>query len=77
MRLPRKGILIRLAIYVPVIAFLAYNAFCSGPKEPPKTIEIEFGGAKTPPPEAAPAKGDGKDAAPEPAAADPNSAPAQ
>ncbi len=27
MKLPRKGILIRLAIYVPVISFLTWNAF--------------------------------------------------
>jgi hypothetical protein len=26
MRLPRKGVLIRLAIYVPLIAFLSWNA---------------------------------------------------
>ena len=29
MRLPRKGVLIRLAIYVPLIGFLSWNAFTS------------------------------------------------
>lgn len=47
--------MIRLAIYLPVIAFLAYNAFCSGPKPPPKTVEIKFGPiAPAPTPAAAP-----------------------
>ena len=35
MKLPRKGILIRLAIYLPIIGFLSWKAFFSGGDEQP------------------------------------------
>ncbi len=35
MKLPRKGILIRLAIYLPVIGFLSWKAFFAGSDDPP------------------------------------------
>lgn len=35
MKLPRKGILIRLAIYLPIIGFLSWKAFFAGGDEQP------------------------------------------
>ncbi|MEM6294382.1 MAG: hypothetical protein AAGA54_24120 [Myxococcota bacterium] len=34
MKWPRRGILIRLAIYLPIIGYLSYQAFFAGEKEP-------------------------------------------
>ena len=35
MKLPRKGILIRLGIYLPIIAVLAWQAFARNKPQPP------------------------------------------
>jgi hypothetical protein len=52
MNLPRRGILIRLAIYVPVISFLAWSAFakgkCNASEEPaPATSKPAVGKERT------------------------------
>ena len=51
MKLPRKGILIRLAIYVPVISFLAWNAFgksgCGKQEEPAPAVQTTPGKQRT------------------------------
>lgn len=41
MKLPRKGILIRLAIYLPVIGFLAWRVFFARGEEAPAPVEPE------------------------------------
>lgn len=39
MKLPRKGILIRLGIYLPIIGFLAWQAFFANDKPAPPPEE--------------------------------------
>jgi len=47
MKLPRKGILIRLGIYLPIIGFLAWQAFFSKDKPQPAPEEAPKGNVRT------------------------------
>ncbi len=47
MKLPRKGILIRLGIYLPIIGYLAWQAFFSGNKPQPEPEEAPKGNVRT------------------------------
>jgi hypothetical protein len=41
MRMPSKGVLIRLAIYLPIIGFLAWRAFAPSEPEPQPAPEAQ------------------------------------
>lgn len=47
MKLPRKGILIRLGIYLPIIGFLAWQAFFANDKPEPTPQEGPRGNVRT------------------------------
>ena len=47
MKLPRKGILIRLGIYLPIIGFLAWQAFFGNNKPAPPPAEAPKGNVRT------------------------------
>lgn len=47
MKLPRKGILIRLGIYLPIIGFLAWQAFFKNDEPQPAPEEAPKGNVRT------------------------------
>lgn len=46
MRLPRKGILIRLAIYIPLLSFFGWKAYQRWSATPPPSNESAFDGPR-------------------------------